>query len=88
MEAHHGAVEAHLGAVGAQKRAEEANVGAFEGRRRPVVADSHDFAEEQDPDSHQSKGDPDRHQSEMPDPEFFIYVQFSHFPSIFGKTTK
>ncbi len=63
-------MEAHPGAVEAQKRAEEANVGAFEGRR-PVVADSHDFAEEQDPDSHQRKRDPDRHQSEKPDPEFF-----------------
>jgi hypothetical protein len=62
-------MEAHPGAVGA-------NVGAFEGRK-PVVADSHDFAEEQDPvqdpDSHQRKRDPDRHQSEKPDPEFFIY---------------
>ncbi len=37
---------------------------------RPVAADSHNFDEEQDPDSHLSeKLDPDSHSSEKLDPD-------------------
>jgi hypothetical protein len=43
---------------------------------RPVVADSHHFDEEQDPDPHLSeKLAPDPHLSEKLDPELFLNLQ-------------